>query len=145
MAGINIPPVAIAAPQELNLVAKAMNNNQLVLAANQSGTTVITGGANQGSGATFALGAGSGDASGQVTFNTGTGATASGNYFNIAFANAMPVAPAVVLYPANAAAATIPVASGVFPVSTTTGWSLNGSMGALGSSTTYKWNYIVVG
>ena len=142
--GISIPAVAVASPQELTLVAKAMNNNQLVLAANQSGTTTIAGGANNGSGATVTLVGG--DASGLITFNSGsTGLSAPGNYFNVTFANAMPVAPAVSLDPANIAAANIASTATPYVVSTTTGFALNGSSAAITASTVYKWYYQVIG
>jgi len=83
------------------------------------------------------------DAAGQITIITGTLPSVSAVAVTVTFAAAYGTAPYVVIWPANAAAATL----GFLPFvgSTTTTFTVNTGTIALGGSTTYVYNYVVVG
>lgn len=82
------------------------------------------------------------DMAGQVTIITGTLPSVSAVAVTITFNVAYGTAPYVVIWPANAAAATL----GFLPYvgSTTTTFTVNAGTVALGAATTYAYNYVVV-
>lgn len=82
------------------------------------------------------------DAAGKITIITGTLPTVSAVAVTVTFNGAYGTAPYVVIWPANAAAATL----GFLPwvASTTTTFTVNTGTIALGGSTTYSYNFVVV-
>lgn len=82
------------------------------------------------------------DMAGQITIITGTLPSVSAVAVTITFNVAYGAAPYVVIWPANAAAATL----GFLPYvgSTTTTFTVNAGTIALGAATTYLYNYVVV-
>jgi len=82
------------------------------------------------------------DAAGQISIITGTLPSVSAVAVTVTFNAAYGTAPYVVIWPANAAAATL----GFLPYvsSTTTTFTINTGSIALGGSTTYLYNYVVV-
>jgi hypothetical protein len=82
------------------------------------------------------------DAAGQITIVTGTLPSISAVAVTVTFNAAYGAAPYVVIWPANANAATL----GFLPYvgSTTTTFTVNNGTVALGASTTYVYNYVVV-
>lgn len=86
------------------------------------------------------------DQAGQITVTTGTAPTGTNAIvatitFNLAFGTS----PYVVLYPANALTATLSGISMVFVTSTTTTFVITSGTTALTGSSTYLWNFIVIG
>ncbi len=96
---------------------------------------------NAGSGATASVGAGT-DVRGTLTLTTGTGCS-SGDVCRITFGAAYVTSPRLMLFPANAAAAT--VADTVY-VTISDGAKIDIAVSsALNDSTAYQWHYVVMG
>lgn len=104
---------------------------------------------------TIAAGAGAGtsptvsiagnDACGAVSVTTGTLPTGTNAAIaTITFATAYGFSPYVVLYPANAATATLSGVSMAFVTATTTTFVITSGTTALTAATAYKWNYHVI-
>jgi hypothetical protein len=104
----------------------------------------IAAGAGAGTGPTVSV---SGtDQNGQISVLTGSSPTASAVVGTITFANAWGTTPRVLLTPANAAAAALSGNAAVFVSSPgTTNFAVSVGSTQLGATTTYLWNYFVVG
>lgn len=104
-------------------------------------TATVLSGAGTGGNASLSGGDAT-DTMGQINVITGTLSLASGGQMRLDFGSAYAVAPRVQLTPANAAAATAAV--NVYVTASTTDFTINFVNAGL-ISTTYTWNYFVVG
>lgn len=82
--------------------------------------------------------------SGFVALTTGTSPTASAVLATITYNLAYSSAPVVVITPANAATASLMAAQAVWVNIGTGNFTINTNGTALGASTAYKWNYVVI-
>jgi len=84
------------------------------------------------------------DMSGVVSLTTGTSPSVNAVLATITYNTAFSTAPVVVITPANAATASLAAAQAVWVNITTTGFTINTNGTAVGASTAYKWNYVVI-
>jgi hypothetical protein len=104
----------------------------------------IVAGAGAGTGPT--VGVTGTDQSGQISVLTGSGPTGSAVVATVNFANTWGSTPGVILVPANAAAAALSGNAAVFLSSPgNTSFALSVGSTQLSATTTYLWNYFVVG
>lgn len=86
------------------------------------------------------------DIGGTVTVLTGSSPTASGIIVTVTYAaSAYPTGSYPVLYPANASAASLTGTSQITASGTTTTFVITAGSAALAASTTYVWNYQIIG
>jgi hypothetical protein len=105
-------------------------------------TIVTSSGAGTSGGTVSVIGS---DVGGVITVNTGTGTAATAPIFTLTYKTSYAIAPAVIAAGANDVAVSLSATAIPYFTSSTTGFSgfVHGT--ALATSTTYKWNYIVVG
>jgi hypothetical protein len=84
------------------------------------------------------------DMSGVVGLTTGTSPTVNAVLATITYNTAFSTAPVVVITPSNAATASLAATQAVWVNITTTGFTINTNGAAVGASTAYKWNYVVI-
>jgi hypothetical protein len=84
------------------------------------------------------------DISGVVALTTGTSPSINAVLATISYNTAFSSAPVVVITPANAATASLAASQAVWVNITTTGFTINTNGTAVGASTAYKWNYVVI-
>ena len=84
------------------------------------------------------------DMSGVVALTTGTSPSINAVLATITYNTAFSSAPVVVITPANAATASLAATQAVWVNITTTGFTINTNGTAVGASTAYKWNYVVI-
>ena len=82
--------------------------------------------------------------SGVVSLTTGTSPSVNAVLATITYNTAFSTAPVVVITPANAATASLAATQAVWVNITTTGFTINTNGTAVGASTAYKWNYVVI-
>ncbi|MEY4381324.1 MAG: hypothetical protein RJA92_704, partial [Bacteroidota bacterium] len=84
------------------------------------------------------------DMSGIVSLTTGSSPSVNSVLATITYNTAYATAPIVVITPANAATASLTAGQAVWVDISTTGFTINTNTSAVGSSTAYKWNYVVI-
>jgi hypothetical protein len=82
--------------------------------------------------------------SGIVSLTTGSSPSVNSVLATITYNTAYATAPIVVITPANAATASLTAGQAVWVDISTTGFTINTNATAVVSSTTYKWNYVVI-
>lgn len=85
------------------------------------------------------------DNGGIITITTGTLPIGSATVATITFANSFPNGASIILYPGNSAAALLSLSGNIFAVIAASNFVIQSGTTALVGSTTYKWNYSVVG
>jgi hypothetical protein len=83
------------------------------------------------------------DMAGEITLNTGTSPAGSSTCVTVSFTSSYGTAPRVLFSAANTNAGLLASIAPIYITSATGTFSLNSTVGLLGS-TTYKWNYFVV-
>jgi hypothetical protein len=84
------------------------------------------------------------DMSGIVSLTTGTSPSANAVLATITYNTAYATVPVVVITPANAATASLAASQAVWIDITAAGFTINTNGTAVGASTAYKWNYVVI-
>lgn len=145
MAANNIVPFGMNGANGQNVIGQKdidVFNGLPVIGASPTAPSIAIGGA-AGSGATVSV-VGS-NLGGTITYNSGTGILGSGVIHTLTLANSFtfPTNSTVVLTPSNSAAALLGTV-GYISASSATAFSTSVTSGTA-ISTTFKWNYIVVG
>jgi hypothetical protein len=99
--------------------------------------------AGAGSGASYSLVAPT-DMAGEIVLTTGTTALATASVFTLNYSNPYSYSPSISLTPANAEAAALAGATGVWVSSGTGGFSIYSGATKLGDATEYHWYYQVI-
>ena len=105
-------------------------------------TIVTASGAGTSGGTVSVIGS---DVGGVITVNTGTGTAATAPIFTLTYNKVYTTAPVVIAMASNESAASVSATGTPYFTSSITGFSGFVHGNNLAASTTYKWNYIVMG